>query len=71
MSHLMKYFLSFSCRCGKPKKRAFALCRPCFLFLPHSLRPYLYQAFGYGFEQAYEHAAEYLKKNGKWSHLVE
>jgi len=57
----IKEFASNECLCGKPKKRGFSFCYKCYMALPHDLKRGVYQQLGFGYEEAFDEACEYLQ----------
>ena len=51
---------SDECKCGNDKRPRYSFCYPCYKSLPKEMQAALYRPFGFGYEEAYEEAVEYL-----------
>jgi len=52
---------SEGCICGRPKRRGYSFCYPCYKALPPDMQRDLYQKIGAGYEEAYEDAVGWLE----------
>lgn len=63
-SNDLKFYVSVlrsnGCQCGKPKKPRMALCYTCYKELPDHMQKDLYKQLGYGFEEAFDKAVQWL-----------
>jgi len=57
----LESFKSDECLCERPKKPRFSFCYRCYKALPLDQQRALYQAFGGGYEQAFDEACQYLQ----------
>jgi len=46
--------------CAGVKRKASALCKACYYALPENLRAALWSRFGWGYEQAFDEAMQFL-----------
>jgi hypothetical protein len=60
----IREFRSNECTCGNTKRPGSAFCYTCFMKLPYTYRMATYQRMGEGYEEAYENAVEWLRKEG-------
>lgn len=57
---IIEILKSDTCQCGQPKGYKMVFCRTCYGKLPPAIQKALYQRIGFGFEQSYDLACEYL-----------
>ena len=53
------------CRCGSRKTRRQTFCKECYYRLPKAKKSALYNNIGFGYEAAYDSAAQHLDAHPK------